>query len=183
MRSLFFALAAAALPFGMLKGQALPQPDAAPILSVGRDSVPSMTAAPAADPVGMDLFSQDPVSVLGYSVRELIEGFGPPEKLWPFRGTEPWQDDVVLAYPGGLSFFVWGDRVWQLRLEKDSPLSMLGIKPGMAAEAAIGVLGEPRRAEGPSLGWELGGRAFPVWIRAIVTEGSIVDLYLYRADF
>ncbi len=183
MRSLVVALAFSALPLSAAWGQPIPMAPKGPILSIDQDAVPPRIEVPAAAPTGMDLFMTEPVSVLGYSVRELIEGFGAPEKLWPFRGTEPWQDDVVLSYPGGLSFFAWGDRIWQLRLEPGSRLTMLGLKPGMTIAEAIGVMGEPRRAQDSSLGWELGGRAFPVWIRALVADGAITELYLYRADF
>jgi hypothetical protein len=126
----------------------------------------------------------DPSELLGISPALAIERFGPPAKVFPVRGTEPWQDDVVFDYAGGFSLFLFRDRVWQVRIVEAHAAPVFGFVVGTVAERAAAILGAPDRELPGAYEWVLPGDAWPVRLRGVVdATGSIHELYVYRADF
>lgn len=125
----------------------------------------------------------DPADCLGLGLGELLGRFGAPASAEAFRGPEAWQDDVVFRYPGGLSFFVYKDRVWQLRFDKDYAAPVYGLSIGDAEAMAAASLGAPEATDGDSRWYRRPDRGYPVRMRVLFPEGKASDIYLYRADF
>jgi hypothetical protein len=104
--------------------------------------------------------------------------------VFAVRGSEAWQDDVVFDYADGLSLFLFADRVWQVRIAEPYPLPVLGFVLGGNLDALSKTLGSPSTMMQGDPEWMLTGEAWPVRLRAIMSEdGSIRELYVYRADF
>ncbi|MDR0585866.1 MAG: hypothetical protein LBG26_01360, partial [Treponema sp.] len=66
----------------------------------------------------------DPSVLVGTTLSNLIGSYGAPKAVYPVRGLASWQDDVVFVYDHA-EFFVYGNRVWQLKLR-----SAYGITEG-----------------------------------------------------
>jgi hypothetical protein len=120
----------------------------------------------------------DPVGLIGMSVRELIDFFGAPESVYPSRGLEPWQDDVVFVYPK-IDFYLFKDMVWQVSLD-----SANGISKGDPRAAVLLVLGEKAQDKKsyildkvPNVSWPL------EWRFNIDNAGKVSAIYLYRMDY
>lgn len=134
----------------------------------------------AVDPV----MPWSPSVMLGLSPGEAIERLGAPARVYAVRGPEAWQDDVVFEYEDGLSLFLFSDRVWQVRITEPYPLPVLGFVLGETQDAMAEALGLPSLVVDGDPEWMLAGEAWPVRLRAIPGEdGSIRELYVYRADF
>lgn len=127
---------------------------------------------------------EDPGELLGLTPTQVLERFGAPARVFPVRGPEAWQDDVVFDYDGGFSLFLCLDRVWQVRLARPYAATVLGFSLGSDASRALSVFGVPTlQAEGV-LEWILPGSAWPVRLRGLGDpSGSITELFIYRADF
>jgi hypothetical protein len=125
-----------------------------------------------------------PSVILGMSPSEAIDRLGAPQRVFAVRGSEAWQDDVVFDYADGLSLFLFADRVWQVRIAEPYPLPVLGFVLGGSREDISRALGFPPAIMEGDPEWMLSGEAWPVRLRAIPDEdGSIRELYVYRADF
>jgi uncharacterized membrane protein len=125
-----------------------------------------------------------PSVILGMSPGEAIERLGAPQRVFAVRGSEAWQDDVVFDYGEGLSLFLFADRVWQVRIAEPYPLPVLGFVLGGNMGDMSRALGSPAAMMQGDPEWMLTGEAWPVRLRALPGEdGSIRELYVYRADF
>lgn len=158
---------------------------AATLLSALSVLAPRLYAqAPAPSAQAAEEASRDPASLLGLEPVEAIARFGAPDRVYSVRGAEPWQDDVVFWYEGGLSLFLWKDRVWQVGFGAGYKGSALGLALGSKASQAPAALGSPARTEPGFVEWALPGSAWPVRARAVVdATGAVGELYVYRADF
>jgi hypothetical protein len=120
----------------------------------------------------------DPVSLIGLNLEELIARFGVPRSVYPARGLEQWQDDVVFVYDSG-DFYIHKDRVWQVGLK-----SARGIKTGDPGELVSLRLGANPRAHGNSLFVTLNEGAWPLMLRYdLDKDGNVTAIFLYRTDF
>ena len=99
------------------------------------------------------------------------------------RGEEPWQDDVAFEYEGGVSVFWFRDCLWQIRLSEGYRGSCFGVFLGDSTEKALSLLGTPERVLENYLEWRLPYQGFPVRIRALVSQGVVSEMYVYRSDF
>ncbi len=133
----------------------------------------------AAAPAVLD---DDPSGLLGLAPAEAIARLGPPPSVSALRGEEPWQDDVAFAYPEGYTLFLYGDRVWQLRLAPPYAGSIHGLFLGDSAEKAFALLGRPFEDGPDRLVYRLGNADFPVRLLLVLAEGRVVDAYLFRSD-
>jgi len=121
--------------------------------------------------------SEDPAQIVGLTLTELINRFGVPKQVYAVRGTAAWQDDVVFVYDAG-EFFIYGNRVWQLKLK-----SAYNIKQGDTKAAVTRTLGESRDYEGYTL-YQLPARTWPMMLRINWdTSGKAAEIYIYRSDF
>jgi hypothetical protein len=122
-------------------------------------------------------YANDPASLVGVSLRDLIAMFGVPQSVYATRGPNTWQDDVVFAY-GDWEFYIYRDRVWQISLK-----AAYGIKIGERREVIPLVLGNGVQVyEGFTL-YTYSNRSWPVTIRFNVDQNGFVSaVFIYRAD-
>ncbi|MDR0301066.1 MAG: hypothetical protein LBI04_02000 [Treponema sp.] len=120
----------------------------------------------------------DQFSLVGMKIAELIERFGPPTAVFAARGGETWQDDVVFQYKGG-DFYIFKDRVWQVKLS-----TALGINSGDQKQAALLVLGARAQDNGDHLLMPADGKDWPLMFRVnINSAGRVAAIFIYRPDF
>jgi hypothetical protein len=124
----------------------------------------------------------DLASLVGLGLGEALERFGPPLAVGALRGQEPWQDDVVFSYPGGLQLFWYRDRVWQVRLDAHYDGRVYRLRIGSSRERVLEVMGPPWREEEQALVYQLEDRGYPIRLRFYFEEDRFVDLYCYRGD-
>ena len=124
----------------------------------------------------------DPASFVGLTLPELLSRMGPPKSVYPVRGIEEWQDDVVFSYDPG-DIYILKDRVWQVGFK-----SAMGIKAGdNAAEVSLilGANASVRFAESrqTSAFYFLDGKSWPMMLRCdFDKEGRVLVIYIYRSD-
>ena len=119
----------------------------------------------------------DPSSLIGLTLADLIKNYGVPKNVYAVRGVAAWQDDVVFVYDQ-LEFFIFGNRVWQLKLR-----SAYNLKEGDSKTAVSAVMGEGRNFEGYTL-YKLPGKAWPIMMRINWdSAGRAAAIYIYRSDF
>ena len=130
------------------------------------------------------LIPWSPTVFLGMSPGKALNALGVPERVFPVRGLEAWQDDVVFEFLDGLSLFLFDDKVWQVRISDPYSLPVLGFILGGTEDQLTKALGFPPEIVDGDLEWKLTGEAWPIRLRAIISEGgSIREIYVYRADF
>ena len=131
----------------------------------------------------------DPVSFIGMKLEELIKRFGSPLLVYPARGLEEWQDDVVFVYEQA-DFYIYKDRIWQAGLKEAA-----GIKLGDSKSVVLLVLGTGRELQpsvsaagseirGDSLFYFLNDGAWPLELRIDFDDaGKVKAIFIYRTDF
>ncbi|HTX74263.1 MAG TPA: hypothetical protein VMC79_15635 [Rectinemataceae bacterium] len=129
------------------------------------------------------MLDDDPAALLGATLGELLGRFGPPATVYAVRGSEAWQDDVAFDYGPGFTFFLFGDRAWQLRLSKPYVGSIYGLFLGDRSDKVLSTLGQPYERLGDSLVYRMPFRGYPVKLKLIFSADVLVDAYLFRADF
>ncbi|MDR0600639.1 MAG: hypothetical protein LBG84_11295 [Treponema sp.] len=121
--------------------------------------------------------SQDPALLIGATLTDLLNRYGVPKQVYAVRGIAAWQDDVVFVYDSG-EFYIFGNRVWQLKLR-----SAYSIKEGDAKTVVNRALGEGRSFEGYTL-FQLPSRIWPITLRVNWdTSSRVSGIYLFRSDF
>jgi hypothetical protein len=108
---------------------------------------------------------------------ELLNRFGPPRAVYPSRGDEPWQDDVVFEYNEG-DFYVFKDRVWQVSVKM-----AYNIRIGDPKPAALLVLGDDARDLGDYALFSLPPDGWPLTLRINFNAGTVSAIFIYRPDF
>jgi hypothetical protein len=122
--------------------------------------------------------ADEQLSFVGMTIAGMLERLGPPRAVNTARGEEPWQDDVVFHYPIG-DFFVYGDRVWQVKLA-----SVYGISNGDRKSAVMLVLGNTAEDRGEFILSQVTGKDWPLTLRINFNNSGVVSaIYLYRPDF
>jgi len=120
----------------------------------------------------------DPLFFVGMTLTDLIGRFGTPAAVFAARGNELWQDDVVFRYAGG-DFYIYRDRVWQVKLA-----SAFGVSNGDSKTAALAVLGNTAQDRGDYALLPLTGGNWPLMLRVNFNEtGFVAAIYIYRPDF
>ena len=131
-----------------------------------------LTFSLSADP------SNEPFSFVGMRLPELFERFGLPQEVFAVRGNEIWQDDIVFRYPAG-DFFIYRDRVWQVRVS-----SVRGISTGDPKQAVLLVWGSNIEDRGNHLLAPLPGGVWPLMLRFNISNAGLVsDIFIYRPDY
>jgi len=121
--------------------------------------------------------TDEPVSFVGMRLTEVIDRFGTPKTVFASRGGEIWQDDVVFQYTGK-DFFIYKDRVWQVKFS-----SVYGIFLNDPKQAAMLRLGGTTVDNGDHVLLPLQGGNWPLMIRVNFTNGLVSTIYVYRSDF
>jgi hypothetical protein len=121
--------------------------------------------------------AQDPALIIGFTLNDLVGRYGIPRQVYAVRGVAAWQDDVVFVYDSG-EFYIFGNRVWQLKLR-----SAYNIKDGDSKAAVGRVMGEGRDFEGYTL-FQLPNKVWPIMLRVNWdASGRAAGIYIYRSDF
>jgi hypothetical protein len=127
---------------------------------------------------GQPFSADEPFSFVGLRLAELIERFGAPKAVFAARGGELWQDDVVFQYDEG-DFYIYTDRVWQVRLS-----SVRGISVRDRKQVALLVMGDDVQDMGDHLLLPLYGNNWPMMFRVNINPAGLVSaIYIYRSDY
>ena len=129
--------------------------------------------------LSLPVWAQDDApSFIGMTLAELIERFGTPETVIAARGNELWQDDVVFRYPE-TDFYIYMDRVWQVRLA-----SSHGFSNGDRKAVVLLALGEAAEDKEEYILLPVSGMDWPLMLRVNINDSGIVTaIYIYRPDF
>ena len=125
----------------------------------------------------------DPVSSLGWNPAELAEHFGMPLEVFPFRGDESREDNVVFYYPQHIYFFFFENRVWQVRMDRRFEGFVVNLAMGMAEEEIVRNFGKPIHKDERSSLFRVSHQGYPVKVRLFFKDGKLDDCYVYRGDF
>jgi hypothetical protein len=126
---------------------------------------------------------------LGFSIEQVYENYGIPAEIFPFRGEEEWQDNVVFYFPNHFYLFWFQNRVWQVRIDTRYSPYFMGIRMGMSKADVTRKLGEPFYIDTDSIVYNLPDQGVPVRMRLFfsISEPAIIseltDVYIYRGDF
>jgi len=142
------------------------------LLSTAAYAQPANSVTP---PSGPDL--------IGMQLAQAVESFGTPQHVYPVRGDQPWQDDVVFFYSTHLYLYWFDDRVWQVRFDEHFEGTFLGLSMGASRADAVALLGKSIAAESDWAIFQLPDRGFPVRARLFFRAGKLSDAYIYRSDF
>lgn len=122
-------------------------------------------------------YLNDPASLVGASLRDLITLFGAPLSVHVTRGPNVWQDDVVFAY-GDWEFYVYRDRVWQISLK-----AAYGIKLGERREVIPLILGSGVQIYESFTVYSYSNRSWPITLRFNTDQYGLVSaIFIYRTD-
>jgi len=125
-----------------------------------------------------------PQKLLGIKVKELVTLFGSPDEVLSHRGLKPEEDNVVFFYQNyRCYFFLYGSRVWAIRLDHKSSISLLGLKMAMLKQDVLASLKLPYQEVDNSLVFVLPEEVFPLRLRLYFENELLKDAYLYRGDF
>jgi hypothetical protein len=131
---------------------------------------------------GMGLWAQsgteEPAALVGLTLTEALSRFGVPRAVYPVRGREDWQDDVVFEYEDR-DLYIHRDRVWQLGLK-----TAYGISLGDTRGLVLLVLGEKARSFSGYILASLAGGSWPLNFRInLDSQDKVSGLFIYRSDF
>ncbi|HON88565.1 MAG TPA: hypothetical protein P5519_05880 [Spirochaetia bacterium] len=134
-------------------------------------------------PEALQKLQEAPIKLIGMTLQELLVSFGVPVSVTAVRGIEPWQDDIVFNYKNGLSFYIYKDRVWKLRIGSGYRQPFMGIVIGSSVDMAVTLFGLPKVQENQYTEWVMPFESWPMRLRALTDhDGKIVALFLYRSD-
>lgn len=121
--------------------------------------------------------ANEPFSFVGMRLTEVIERFGTPKTVFASRGGEIWQDDVVFQYNEG-DFYIYKDRVWQVKIS-----SACGISLGDTKPIAMLLFGDKAENRGSYLLQQLPSGNWPLMLRVnFDSTGLVSAIYIYRPD-
>ncbi len=125
----------------------------------------------------------EPASFIGLELSGAYDAFGPPQEVFPFRGQEEWQDNVVFFYPDFFYLFWYKNRVWQVRCDSRYKGAVFGLVMGMEKKVVLLLLDRPVQEQGDSLYFDVDVLKYPVRVRLVFSGGALSDAYVYRSDF
>jgi hypothetical protein len=129
-------------------------------------------------PIYAGLDNDEQLSFVGMMMADLLEKFGPPRSVICERGSEPWQDDVVFQY-NGADFYIYRDRIWQVKLA-----STHGISNGDRKAAVLLALGNKAEDKEDHALMALNGKNWSLMMRVNFNNtGQVTAIYIYRPDF
>ena len=129
-------------------------------------------------PVYAGLGNEEQLSFVGMMMVDLLEQFGPPRSVIAQRGNDVWQDDVVFQY-NGADFYIYRDRIWQVKLA-----STHGISNGDRKPAVLQALGNAALDRGEFILLPITGMDWPVMLRVNFNSTEQVSaIYIFRPDY
>lgn len=134
-------------------------------------------------PEALAKLEESPVTLIGMTLQELLVSFGIPVLVAAVRGAEPWQDDIVFTYTGGLSFYIYKNRVWKIKISAEYRKPFMGLLPGSPADIAVSLFGLPKMQDSQYAEWIIPFENWPMRLRILYdANGKITTVFLYRAD-
>jgi len=147
-------------------------------------------AAAQNQPVYAGLSNDEQISFVGMMMADLIERYGSPRTVIAERGGEIWQDDVVFQY-NGADFYIYRDRIWQVKLA-----STHGVSNGDRKTAVMLTLGYRAIDMGNYILMPITGRNWPLMLRVnfdninntdqtalSASAAQVTAIYIYRSDY
>jgi len=129
-------------------------------------------------PLNTGLSTGEQYAFIGMMLSEIIDNYGPPRTVSAVRGNELWQDDVVFHYTG-VDFYIYRDRIWQVRF-----VTTHGISNGDPKAAVLLTLGDAALDMGNYVLLSISGNNWPLMLRINLNEaGQVNAMFLYRPDF
>jgi hypothetical protein len=129
-------------------------------------------------PLGAQSGGEEPFGLIGLTLAETLSRFGPPKSVYPVRGREEWQDEVVFEYEDR-DIYVYRDRIWQLGLK-----TAYGLTLGDPRRLVLLVLGEDARIFPGYVLAPLSQGSWPLSLRVnLDSQDRISGLFIYRSDF
>jgi hypothetical protein len=134
--------------------------------------------------VSASVLTQNPETVIGFTLPEAFGLLGVPDEVFSHRGEKAEFDDVVFFYKAkSVYLFLFENRVWAVRFDKNRRESFLGIGIGMKKETVMKTLLFPNKELADSTVFFLKDAGYPVRLRLYFENGVLTDAYLYRGDF
>ncbi|MCL2196778.1 MAG: hypothetical protein FWB77_04105 [Treponema sp.] len=128
-------------------------------------------------PIYAGLSNDEQLSFVGMMMADLLEKHGPPRSVVADRGSEVWQDDVVFQY-NGADFYIYRDRIWQVRLS-----STHGVSDGDRKAVVLLTL-SGAEDKGDYALFAINGKNWPLMMRInFNSAGHVAAIYIYRPDF
>ncbi|MDR2630511.1 MAG: hypothetical protein LBC60_06285 [Spirochaetaceae bacterium] len=129
-------------------------------------------------PLGAQYQGEEPSTLIGLTLVEALSRFGPPQAVYPVRGREEWQDDVVFEYENQ-DLYIYRDRIWQVGLK-----TVYGITLGDTRRLALLVLGDGVQNFSGYILSSLSGASWPLMLRVnLDSQDKVSGLFIYRSDF
>ncbi len=120
--------------------------------------------------------------LIGMDLNQAYQTFGVPVQVYPLRGSETWQDDVVFYYPEHIYLFWFRSRVWQVRVDSRYGKQLFSLRMGDSRERVLELMGAPGKEFEDSLLYHLEDRGYPVRVRFYFEDGVLTDVYCFRGD-
>ncbi|MBA7570965.1 hypothetical protein ES708_12721 [subsurface metagenome] len=121
-------------------------------------------------------------ALIGLTLEEACQSLGAPLEVYPLRGTEPGQDDVVFYYPRHLYLFWFQNRVWQARTDGRYQGTVFSVSMGASRQRVLEVMGRPFQEFEDSLVFHIEDRGYPVQARFYFEDERLSDVYCFRGD-
>lgn len=129
-------------------------------------------------PLNTGLTVDEQYALIGMTIADVIEHYGPPRTVAVARGIELWQDDVVFQYTG-VDFYIYRDRVWQVKFN-----TIHGISNGDPKTAVLLTLGNTVEDKGDHVLFPVSGRDWQLMLRVNFNNtGQVSSIFLYRPGF
>lgn len=129
----------------------------------------------------------DPERLLGLQVGDIFQSEDHPSEIFPSRGVEADEDNVVFYYEGGFYLFLFNSRVWQVRYDRTYSGMFKEVSMGMDRTSVLSATLEagklPVSTGEDYVTFQLADSPYPVRMKLFFTEDKLDDLYVYRADF
>jgi len=135
----------------------------------------------SSEPNPPDIEAVNEASYIGMTLDDLINRFGVPESIYPVRGLEDWQDDVVFVYAEG-DFYIYRNRVWQIGIS-----SYMGVNTGDLGREAMDVLDQiiNYKLNSPEnyIAYFLHEWGSPMILRVDMDDaGRVRGIFIFRSD-
>lgn len=125
----------------------------------------------------------DPTRLIGLDLKSALSTLGVPQEVFPFRGPDETQDNVVFYYADYLYLFWYQNRVWQVRCDRRFARPIFGLTLGLPRETIVRTFPRPLTENGDSLYFDIDETQYPIRVRLVIADGVLSDVYVYRSDF
>ena len=128
----------------------------------------------------------DPLSILGSELEEIFNSESVPEEIFPNRGEEADEDNVVFYYNNGFYLFLYNNRVWQVRYDRTFSEKLLNLHMTMSRSEILSISLEaglvPISSDEDFVTFQLGDSPY-VRMKLYFADDQLDDVYVFRADF